>query len=88
MANISCFVELQMKKSLKGQEEVSNEVVGAARVEAAGMSLFEYADKEDRRGSYHKSVMMLIIAEINIIFFVFQKHGKGVFHIISHVWNC
>ena len=68
-----------MKKSLKGQEEVSNEVVGAARVEAAGMSLFEYADKEDRRGSYHKSVMMLIIAEINIIFLFFRNMVKAYF---------
>lgn len=46
-----------MKVSLRGREEMSNDVLAQVHVENAALKLFNYADNEDRNGRFHVWVM-------------------------------
>ena len=47
---------LQMKRSLKGEEALSSDLVAQAHLEEVGLKLFEFADSEDRKANFHKCV--------------------------------
>jgi vacuolar protein sorting-associated protein VTA1 len=49
--------ELEQLKHSMDSEEVTNEVVGQARVEEVGLKLFNSADKQDRAGKFDKNVV-------------------------------
>ena len=48
-----------MKKDLKHEEAVAIEDIGATHLEEEGLKLFDYADKEDRQGRFHKCVYLI-----------------------------
>lgn len=43
-----------MKSALKGEEAVSNDIVGQAHVEEVALKLFDFADAEDRAARFTK----------------------------------
>lgn len=43
----------QMKASLRGREEMGNDIVAQLHVENAALKLFNYADSEDRNARFH-----------------------------------
>ena len=45
-----------MKRSLKGEEALSSDLVAQAHLEEVGLKLFEFADGEDRKANFHKCV--------------------------------
>ena len=45
---------MQMKELLKGEESLQNEVVSQAHVEEVALSLFDFADKQDRNSNFDK----------------------------------
>ena len=43
-----------MKRSLTGEEALTSDVVAQAHIEAVGLKLFGYADKEDREARFNR----------------------------------
>ncbi|XP_034018211.1 vacuolar protein sorting-associated protein VTA1 homolog isoform X2 [Thalassophryne amazonica] len=46
-----------MKKELKDNESISQEIVGNAHIENYALKMFLYADNEDRAGRFHKNMI-------------------------------
>lgn len=46
-----------MKKELKNNESITQEVVGNAHIENYALKMFLYADNEDRSGRFHKNMI-------------------------------
>ncbi|KAJ0026988.1 hypothetical protein NQD34_017988 [Periophthalmus magnuspinnatus] len=46
-----------MKKELKNEESITQEVVGNAHIENYALKMFLYADNEDRAGRFHKNMI-------------------------------
>ncbi|XP_072296729.1 vacuolar protein sorting-associated protein VTA1 homolog isoform X2 [Eucyclogobius newberryi] len=46
-----------MKKELKNEESITQEVVGNAHIENYALKMFLYADNEDRSGRFHKNMI-------------------------------
>ncbi|KAK7907303.1 hypothetical protein WMY93_015915 [Mugilogobius chulae] len=46
-----------MKKELKDEESITQEVVGNAHIENYALKMFLYADNEDRAGRFHKNMI-------------------------------
>ena len=80
-------VPLQMKSSLKGDEGVTNEMAGGARVEEAGLKLFTYADTEDKSGRFHKCCSSLFYLNFHELITP-QEHDQGLFYFMSSLVYC
>ncbi|CAL9692216.1 unnamed protein product [Knipowitschia caucasica] len=46
-----------MKKDLKNEDSITQEVVGNAHIENYALKMFLYADNEDRNGRFHKNMI-------------------------------
>jgi len=46
--------QMKKSKSLADEEALTSDVVAQAHIEAVGLKLFDYADKEDRDAHFHK----------------------------------
>lgn len=81
---------LQLKRSLKGEEALSSDIVAQAHLEEVGLKLFEYADSEDRKATFHKCVLGSATSDgmsPTSIVHTAQEYGQGFLHIQSHLLN-
>lgn len=65
----------KMKKDLKDEEALSNEVVAQAHIEEAGLRLFHFADTKDREGNFGRDMIKAFFTASHI-FTISNQFGE------------